>query len=115
MFLRQCATCQRSKYDSVAYPGLLQLLKKPYVAWGSISMDFIGGLPIYKGNTTILVVVDRLIKYGHFLSFSHPYTTTFVAQLYLDQVYTIHGMPENIISDRDPVFMSKVWQELFAM
>lgn len=98
MLVRQCATCQRSKYDSAAYPGLLQPLQIPFVAWGSISMDFIDGLPRSKGKTTILVVVDRLTKYGHFLSISHPYTATSVAQLYLDQVYKLHGMPENIIS-----------------
>jgi len=67
------------------------------------------------GKTTILVVVDRLTKYGHFIAISHPYTANSVAQVYLDQVYKLHGMPENIISDRDPIFMSKVWQDLFAM
>ncbi|WMV14796.1 hypothetical protein MTR67_008181 [Solanum verrucosum] len=114
-YVRQCATCQRSKYDSSAYPGLLQPLKIPSTAWSSISMDFIDGLPKSKGKSTILVVVDRLTKYGHFLAISHPYTAASVAQLFLDQVYKLHGMPENIISDRDPIFMSKVWQDLFSM
>lgn len=114
-FVKSCATCQRSKYDSADYPGLLQSLQIPSTAWASVSMDFINGLPKFIGKTTILVVVDRLTKYEHFLAIAHLYTASSVAQLYLDQIFMLHGMPENIISVRDPIFMSKVWQDLFAM
>ncbi|XP_019266920.1 PREDICTED: uncharacterized protein LOC109244312 [Nicotiana attenuata] len=105
-YVRQCATCQRSKYDNSAYPGLLQPLQIPNTAWASISMDFIDGLPKSKGKTTILVMVDRLTKYGHFIAISHPYTATSVAQVFLDHVYKLHGMPENIISDRGHISCS---------
>ncbi|KAJ4750063.1 polyprotein [Rhynchospora pubera] len=81
-------------------------------AWSSISMDFISGLPKSEGKEVILVIVDRLTKYAHFLSLSHPYKASHVAQLFLDNVYKLHGLPNNIISDRDPLFTSRFWREI---
>lgn len=78
-------------------------------------MDFIEGLPKSKGKSVIWVVVDRLTKDAHFLGLSHPYTASSLAQVFFDQIYKLHGMIEDIISDRDPIFTSKIWQELFAM
>ena len=43
----------------------------------------------------------------------HPYTTNFVAQVFLDQVYKLHGLPDSIVIDRDSVFLSNFWQSLF--
>lgn len=62
----------------------------------------------------ILVVVDRLSKYAHFTSLTHPYTTTSVAQLFLGNIYRLHGLPQTIVSDRDVYFLSKFWQALFT-
>lgn len=78
-------------------------------------MDFIEGLPKSKGKIIIWVVVDKLTKYSHFMSLSHPYTGTDIAKVFMDQVYKLHGLPEDIISDRNLIFTSKVWQELFSM
>ncbi|KAA3479510.1 Sterol 3-beta-glucosyltransferase [Gossypium australe] len=64
-------------------------------------------------SVTILVVVDRLTNYGHFIALSHLFTTTLVAIEYLQQIYKLHGPPESIVSDRDKVFLSHFWQELF--
>lgn len=114
-YVRKCSVCQRSKYDASATPGLLQPLAIPKTSWSCISMDFIDGLPKSKGKTTILVVVDRLTKYGHFMALSHPYTTVSMAQTFMDQVFKLHGMPENIVSNRDPIFLSRFWQELFSL
>ncbi|GAA0158054.1 hypothetical protein LIER_15176 [Lithospermum erythrorhizon] len=78
-------------------------------------MDFIKGIPTSNKKNAILVVVDRFTKYSHFIAFSHPATTLTVAQLFLDHIHKLHGMPTHISSDRDRVFLSEMWQELFTM
>lgn len=75
-------------------------------------MDFIEGLPLSKGQNVIFVVVDRLTKYAHFMTLSHPYSALTVAQVFLDHVYKLHGMSDSIVSDRDKVFISQFWQDL---
>lgn len=61
------------------------------------------------------MVADRLTKYAHFVALSHPYTAMDIAKLFMDHIFKLHGMPEDIVSDRYPVFTIKLWQELFAM
>ena len=78
-------------------------------------MDFIDGLPLSGGKSVILVVVDRLSKATHFIALKHPYSTASVAQAFLDNVFKLHGMPRSIVSDRDTVFTSDFWQELFKL
>ena len=78
-------------------------------------MDFLEGLPNSKGMIVIWVVVDRLSKYAHFLALAHPYTIASIAQLFLDNIYKLHGLPHTIVSNRDKVFISKFWQELFGI
>jgi hypothetical protein len=75
-------------------------------------MDFIEGLPTSNGKNVILVVVDSFTKYAHFISLSHPYTIRQVAQPCVDHVYKLHGLPSFIVSDRDRIFTSALWQEL---
>ncbi|KAF7112285.1 hypothetical protein RHSIM_RhsimUnG0245400 [Rhododendron simsii] len=114
-FVANCDTCQRNKTETVALPGLLQPLPIPERAWDDISMDFVEGLPNSQGKTVIFVVVDRLSKYAHFMALSHPYTALEVAQAFMDTIFKLHGMPKSIVSDRDPVFTSGFWQELFRL
>ncbi|GJR92358.1 putative mitochondrial protein [Tanacetum coccineum] len=95
-WVRTCDVCQRNKSDLSAYPGLLQPLPIPEKIWQDLSMDFIGSLPMSQGKSSLLVVVDRLSKYAHFLPLAHPYTASQVAQLFLDNVYKLHGLPKTI-------------------
>jgi len=75
-------------------------------------MDFIEGLTKSEGRDGILVVVDRLTKFAYFIELTHPFTAQDVAQIFLDQVVKVHRIPKIIISDRDKVFTSLLWQEL---
>ncbi|KAJ7942659.1 Ty3/gypsy retrotransposon protein [Quillaja saponaria] len=113
--VRECDICQRYKAETNAYPGLLTPLPIPKRLWSSISMDFIEGLPESDKKNVVLVVVDRLSKFSHFVGLRHPYTALTVAQAFMDQVYKFQGLPEDIVSDRDPVFMSRFWTELFKI
>ena len=78
-------------------------------------MDFIEKLPKSTGKDTIMVVVDRLSKYAHFVPLSHPFSTLTVAQAFMDNIYKLHGVPSTIVSDRDKVFLSTFWKELFRV
>jgi hypothetical protein len=78
-------------------------------------MHFIVGLPKSSNTSVIMVVVDCLSKYAHLCSLQHPFTTSIVAQLFMDQVFKIHGMPHSIGFYRDPTFISNFWQEMFKL
>jgi hypothetical protein len=78
-------------------------------------MDFIDGLPKSEGYSVILVAVDRLTKYAHFMPLKHPYTSSSVALVFFNNIVKLHGIPKTIVSDRDKVFTSNVWKELFRL
>ncbi|WVZ96162.1 hypothetical protein U9M48_041833 [Paspalum notatum var. saurae] len=108
------AACQ-AKPDCSKMPGLVLPLPVPPSAWQIISMDFVEGLPRSSGHDCILVVVDKFTKYAHFLALAHPFNAARVAKVFFDQVYRLHGLPESIVSDKDRVFTSLFWQELFRL
>lgn len=99
-FVRECYVCQLNKTDLATSPGLLQPLPIHERVWLEISMDFIGCSHVSNGTTVIMVVVDRLSKYSHFIPLSHHYTV----------VQVFHGLPKVIVSDRDKVYLSRFWQ-----
>jgi hypothetical protein len=80
-----------------------------------VCLDFIEGLPKSNGFDTILVVVDKFTKYAHFIPLSHPFAALQVAQAYMDHIYKLHGLPDSLVFDRDRIFTSAIWRELFKL
>ena len=80
-----------------------------------MSLDFVEGLPKSMGYEIILVVVDRLTKYVHFVPVSHPYNAAKIASLYMHHVFKLHGMPSSIVSDMNATFTSLFWSKLFRL
>jgi hypothetical protein len=78
-------------------------------------MDFVEGFPKVGGKSVVLTIVDRFSKMAHFIPLGHPYTALTVAQAFFDNIVKLQGFPCSIVSDRDPVFTSKLWKELFSL
>nr|TKR78618.1 hypothetical protein D5086_0000280610 [Populus alba] len=103
------------KSKIVSPAGLRQPFPISYQIWDDITFDFIEGLPISFNKDTILVAVDRLSKSAHFLTLSHPSTAKIMAEKFVGGVIKLLDLPKSIISDWDPVFINKFWQEFFKM
>jgi hypothetical protein len=72
-------------------------------------MNFITGLPKFEGKSVIMVIVDRLTKYAHFCAISHPFKASTVATAFMEIVQMLHGSPNIIVSDIDPIFTGHFW------
>lgn len=114
-YVSSCDTCQKIKSGNTFPGGLLQTLPVPTQIWEDISLDFVEGLPRFNDKNSILVVIDRFTKVGHFLPVAHPFSATNIAQLFLDNIYKLHGIPKSITSDRDKIFTSQFWRALFQL
>jgi hypothetical protein len=62
-----------------------------------------------------MVVADHLSKYAHLCALQHPFTASTMAQFFMDNIFKLHGMYHSTISEQDPTFTSKFWQELFRL
>jgi hypothetical protein len=90
-------------------------LPVPSAVWADIGLDFVEALPRVNGKTVILSVVGRFSKYCHFIPLAHPYTAASVAHTFFTDIVRLHGVPQSIVSDRDPVFTSTFWKELMRL
>jgi hypothetical protein len=78
-------------------------------------MEFITGLLRVQGKERIFVVVNKLTKFAHFFSISTECKAIQVAELFSKEVFWLHGLPKQIVSDRDGCFINAFWQELFRL
>ncbi|KAJ1578391.1 hypothetical protein NDA11_005217 [Ustilago hordei] len=114
-FVDSCETCRRIKAARHRPYGHLKSLPVPPHPWSSISMDLIEQLPPSSGFTAILVVVDRLTKMATFVPTTNTLDAPELAKLFLRHVYSKHGLPTSIVSDRGSEFTSHFWRSLSAL
>ena len=111
-FCKSCTTCMRSKPQRHKPYGTLKQLPIPEKPWNSISMDFIEQLPPSSDFTSILVVVDRLSKQAIFIPTVDTITSPMLAKLFVLHVFSKHGVPSHVTSDRGTEFVSAFFRTL---
>lgn len=117
-YIKRCEHCQRNKAERHAKYGHIQFRTPPTQPWDEVTMDFITKLPISEDKATrvnydmILVMVDRLTKYAHFIAASETYTAEQLGHLVMDRLVRHHGFPKVFITDRDKLFTSNYWKTL---
>ncbi|GAX84689.1 hypothetical protein CEUSTIGMA_g12110.t1 [Chlamydomonas eustigma] len=118
-YVSSCATCQRIQPSTQLPPGLLQPHTTPSRPWSHVSMDLITDLPsspcynslIYD---SIVTFVDMLTKPAIFVHANKTITAPQLANVFIDHVFSKHGLPSVIVSDRDTRITSDFWQSLFS-
>lgn len=103
-FVTGCDIFLHHKGETVKIPIVLHLLPIPTSIWTNISMEFIMGLPKEDNKPVIMVVADLLSKYANFYALPNPFTPTLVAQVFIHEIFKMHGMPISIVSDHDMTF-----------
>ncbi len=111
-YVRACHACARAKTPRHKPFGFLKPLPIGERPWMSISMDHIDSLPLSEGYDSILVVVCRLSKQGIFIPAKTTDDATDLARRFIQSVFSKHGLPADIISDRGHLFISKFWSSL---
>lgn len=114
-FVAACQTCSRQKSSNQRPSGLLHPLPIPHRPWSHISMDFISGLPQSRGNTVILVIVDRFSKAAHFVPLQKLPSAKETADIVVREVVRHHGVPADVVSDRGPQFASCFWKAFWSL
>ena len=114
-YVKSCPVCQVMKSDHRKKVGPLQPIPIPTRKWEQITTDLVTDLPPSAGYTAIAVFVDRLTKMVHFAPCTKEISADQYAQLFVDNVFRLHGTPEVIISDRDPRFTSRFWTQFFQI
>ena len=111
-YCKSCTTCKRAKAPRHKPYGTLQQLPIPERPWNSISMDFIEHLPISAGYSAILVIVDRLTKQGIFIPTYDTIDAPDLAKLFILHVFSKHGVPSHVTSDRGSEFVSHFFRSI---
>ena len=105
-YVNACPVCNQNKTSRHPPAGFLHPLPAPQRPWSHISLDFVTGLPTSKDHTAILTVVDRISKMVHFIPLSKLPSAKETAELVLQNIFRLHGLPTDIVSDRGPQFTS---------
>ena len=111
--VKGCVACHKAKMHG-SNAGLYTPLPIQTTPWEDVSMDFIVGLPrTQRGKDSIMVVVDRFSKMAHFVPCNKILDATHVADVYLKDIFRLHGIPKTITFDRDSKCLSHFWRILW--
>ena len=102
-YIRNCYKCQRFKTSRDREHDLIQPLSIPQKRWQNIFMNFIVGLSQSKEYNAIFVVVNRLIKKRHYISYTVTNEDTsveYTAEMLVNHIFRLHGLPLSIVSNR---------------
>jgi hypothetical protein len=114
-YVETCITCLQVKTEHQKPYGKMQSLEIPMWKWEHITMDLLTKLQkIVRGFDAIWVVVDRLTKSAHFIPIHESYMSEKMADVFINEIVSRRGAPVSIVSDRDPRFTSKFWQDFQA-
>src|SRR3954453_17077951 len=114
--IQRCQSCQANKSSNQLPIGLLQPLDIPGKRWETVSMDLITSLPsTRRGHDAIIVFVDKFSKMVHYAATTTTCTAVDVARIFFDTVVKLHGIPQHIVSDRDPRFTSRFRKQLWIL
>ena len=111
-FVKACQTCRRAKSVRQSPYGYLKTLPIPERKWTHISMDHIDQLPNSNGYNAVLVVVDRLTKEGIFIPAKTTDTQDDLVKQYIQHVFSKHGAPLDIVSDKGSKFAAEFWGQV---
>jgi len=114
-FVRSCPECQKNNASQHQPYGLSSLLELPYAPCQSIAMDFITELPTSsEGCDQLWVIINRFTKMAQFIPLQEKPAVD-LAIIFAQEVWKHHGLPADIVSDRDSRFTSEVWKELLQL
>ena len=114
-YIPSCAECLQNKGSTVKPAGPLHPLPIPDDHCDSVSMDFIGPLPPDNGFDCILTITDRLNSELRIIPTKTTLTAEELAVVFFKSWYCENGLPIDIISDRDKLFISKFWRHLMLL
>ncbi len=113
-YVSTCISCQQMKSSNQQPLGLLQPIPPPEQRFHTWTLDFITALPRTKrGHDAITVAVEKTTKLAHYIPTVTDSGAPEQALLFFDNIVKLHGLPANIISDRDPRFTSLFWKTLW--
>ncbi|MBW0568597.1 hypothetical protein O181_108312 [Austropuccinia psidii MF-1] len=111
-YVSSCQQCSRNKNIHHKKFGLLKPLPILNGPWIFLSMDFITQLPLYNSFDSIIVIVDRFSKMAVFIPKMSSITSLDSAHVFIKNIFSKHGLPSSIVSDRGPLFLSSFWTNL---
>nr|GAT44984.1 reverse transcriptase-RNase H-integrase [Mycena chlorophos] len=115
-YIPSCADCQRNKSRTHRKGGgPLHPLPVPDGRCESVALDFIGPLPEEEGFNCLLTLTCRLGSDVQFVPCRTDLTAKELATLFFKHWYCENGLPMDLVSDRDKLFLSDFWKALHKL